>query len=55
MGTFSLPSPSNLLEVEKVETCNMISSTSSNFGKITNSSKVDSNNEIMPLSPIELA
>ena len=47
MGTFSLPSPSNLSEVAKVDTCNMISSTSSDLRKITNSYEVDNNIEIM--------
>ena len=54
MGTFSLPSLSNMAKVAKVDTCNMIFSTSSDLRKITNSSKVDSSNESMPLSPIEL-
>jgi len=44
-----------MVEVAKVETWNMISSTSSYLRKITNSSEVDSSNEIMPQSPIELA
>lgn len=55
MGTFSLLSPSQMVEVAKVETCNMISSTSSDSWKIPNNSKDDMHNEIIPLSPIELA
>jgi len=55
MGTFSLPSPSQMAEVEKVETCNMISSTSSDSLKIPNNSKDDIHNEIMLRSPIEIA
>ena len=55
MGTFTLPSLSNLAEVARVETCNMISSTSSDLRRITNNFEVDSNIELMPLSPIKLA
>ena len=55
MVTFTLPSPSDLVEVARVETCNMISSTSSDLRRITNNSKVDSNIEVMRLSPIDLA
>ena len=53
MGTFTLPSPSDLVEVARVETCNMISSTSSDLKGITNKVEVDRNIEVMPLSPIE--
>lgn len=52
MGTFMLPSPFDLAEAE---TCSMISSTSSNLRRITNDSEVDSNTEVMLLSPIDLA
>ena len=55
MATFTLPSPSNLAEVARVEACNMISSTSFYLKRITNSSEVDSNTGVMPLSPIKLA
>lgn len=36
MGTFTIPSPSGFTEVARVETCNMISSTSSDIKKISN-------------------
>lgn len=55
MGKFSLPSPSQTMEVAKVETCNMISSTSSDSWNISNNFEVDMRNETMPLSPFELA
>ena len=55
MGTFTLPPPSDLAEVARVETYNMISSTSSDLRRMTNNFEVDSNTEVMPLSPIELA
>ncbi len=45
MGTFTLPSPFDLVEVARVETCNMISSTSSDLRRITNNFEVDSNIE----------
>ena len=47
MGTFSLLSPSHMIEVSKVETCNMISSTSSDSWKISNNSEVDMHNKTM--------
>lgn len=55
MDTFSLPSLSQMAEMEKVETCNMLSSTSSDLWKIPNNFEDGMHNEIMPLSPIELA
>lgn len=53
MGTFTLPSPSGLAEVARVETCNMISSTSSDFTKISNYFETDGHSEALSLSPIE--
>ena len=53
MGTFTLPSPSDLVEVARVETCNMISSTSSDLRRISNQVEDDSNIEVLSLSPIE--
>lgn len=53
MGTFTLLSPSSLIEVAIVETCNMISSTSSNFKKSSNYFESDDHHEAMPPSPIE--
>ena len=53
MGNFTLPSPSDLVEVARVETFNMISSTSSDLRRITNKVEVDSNIGVMLLSPIE--
>lgn len=44
MGNFSLLSPSQMAEVSKVETCNMISSTSSDSWKISNNFEVDMSN-----------
>jgi len=55
MGTFSLPSPSQKMEVAKVETCNMISSTLFELWEISNNYEADMLNETMTLSPIELA
>ena len=53
MCTFTLSSPSVLAEEARVETCNMISSTSSDLRRITNQVEVDSNIEVMALSHIE--
>jgi len=50
MGTFFLPPSSNLAEVATVETCHMISSTSSNIKK--NSNSMD-HHEVLSPSPIE--
>ena len=55
MGTFTLPSPFDLVEVARVETCNMISSTSSDFRRISNQFEDDGNLEVLTLSPIELS
>ena len=51
MGTFSLPPPSNLAEVATLETCHMISATSSKIKK--NSHHFDSvdHHEVLPPSP----
>ena len=53
MGTFTLPSQSDLVEVGRVETCNMISSNSSDLRRITSKVEVDSNIEVMFLNAIE--
>lgn len=53
MGTFALPSPSSFMEVSAVETYNMISSTSSEFKKISNYFESDDHREALPPSPIE--
>jgi len=53
MGTFTLQSPFDLMEVARVETCNMISSTSSDLRRISNQVEDDSNMEVMSLSHIE--
>lgn len=37
MGTFTLPPPSRMSNVARVKTCNMLSSTSSDLKRITNS------------------
>ena len=55
VGTFSLPLLATLVEIAKIETCNMIPSTSSNLWNIPNDFKIDRLGETMPLSPIELA
>jgi len=55
MGTFSLPWSATSAEIPHIETCNMISSTSSELMNIPNDSEVVRLGEIMPLSPIELA
>ena len=55
MGTFSLPSPAALVEIANIETCHMISSTSSDLRKIPNDSEIVRFGNIMSLSPIELA
>ena len=54
MGTFSLPSPATLMEIDNIETCNMINSTSSDLRKMPNDSKVVKLGNIMLLSQIEL-
>jgi len=53
MGDFTLPSPSGFAKVARVETCNMISSTSSDFKKNYNYFGSDSYQEVMLPSPIE--
>ena len=53
MGTFTLSSPSDLAKVARVETCNMISSTSSDLRRISIQLDDDSNMEVLPLIPIE--
>lgn len=55
MGTFTLPSPYDLVEVARVETCNMISSTSSYLRRISNQIEVDGDIEVLSLSLIELS
>ena len=54
MGTFSLLPPAMLAEIAKIETCHMISSTSSDLRKITNDSEVDMMGEFLPPSLIKL-
>jgi len=55
MGTFTLLPPSGTSEVVRVETCYMLSSTSSNLKRIINNNEDESIFEVMSLSPIELA
>ena len=50
MVTFSLPPPSNLAEVATVETCHMISSTSSKIKNFDHFDSVD-HREVLPPSP----
>lgn len=54
MGTWTLPPPSRMSEVARVETCNMLSSTSSDLKRITNSIEDESFTEVMPLSLMKL-
>ena len=53
MGTFTLPSPSHFAELAIVETCNMISSTSSEFKKSFDHFDSEDHREALPPSPIE--
>jgi len=53
MSTFSLQPPSNLAEVAIVETCHMISSTSSKIKKNSNHFDSVDHHEVLPPSPIE--
>lgn len=53
IDTFSLPSPSSFAEVATVETCHMISSTSSKFKKSSNYFESDDHHEDLPPSPIK--
>lgn len=55
MDTFTLPPPSGILKFARVKTCYMLSSTSYDLKRITNSVEDESLAEVMPLSPIELA
>jgi len=54
MGTFSLPPTSNLAEVAIVETCHMLSSTSSNIKKNFEHFVRMDHHQVLPQSPIEL-
>ena len=53
MDTFSLPSPSGFMEVATVETCHMISSTSSEFKKSFDFFDSEDHREALPPNPIE--
>lgn len=53
MVTFSLPSPSGFTEMAIVETCNMISSTSSEFKESSDYFESDDHHKALLPSPIE--